>query len=354
MGSDNNPAAGKRTAAGAGLRGLLPSIFKGPGLVVVLVAVAVGSVAKFQPSLFFKIPEVGFIPWGMTGGAIPPYITYDVWEGKNHESWLKDNDVVISTGAKSGTTWMLYCTHQIRVKGQAGPKPLVGVMLSTPWPETLQHPCAPGGCLARRGQHARAGPKPFVDVMFSTPWPEILQHPAHTAMGQIGMMHNTTLRDGDNLSEYWNNAEYPFRIFKSHYAPRQQGKAHVKSAVLPVRERRNVKFVAMARNGLEVVRSFNQFLNMFRDEWRGTWGGFPPRASEDDITELFHQWLPAGRHGERWWEYVACWWPFRDDPNVLLLHYADMLADPRAGIRKLAAFVGVDLTPAEFEDVAEK
>jgi hypothetical protein len=31
-----------------------------------------------------------------------------------------------------------------------------------------------------------------------------------------------------------------------------------------------------------------------------------------------------------------------------------MIADPRAGIKALAAFVGVSLTSAEFEDVAEK
>jgi hypothetical protein len=137
MGSDKTPSNGKR---GSGLLGVLPSIFKGFGLVVVLVAVSVGTVAKVKPSLFLKIPHVGFIPWAMTGGDMPPFFAYDLWQGENHESWLKDNDVVVSTGAKSGTTWMLYCTHQIRVKGQEGPMPFVDVMFTTPWPEMLQHP----------------------------------------------------------------------------------------------------------------------------------------------------------------------------------------------------------------------
>ena len=52
----------------------------------------------------------------------------------------QDNDVVVSTGAKAGTTWMLYCTHYIRVKGNEGPKPWVDVSITTPWPELLQHP----------------------------------------------------------------------------------------------------------------------------------------------------------------------------------------------------------------------
>jgi len=52
----------------------------------------------------------------------------------------QDGDVVVSTGAKSGTTWMLYITHQIRVKGREGPMPYVDVSVTTPWPEFLQHP----------------------------------------------------------------------------------------------------------------------------------------------------------------------------------------------------------------------
>jgi hypothetical protein len=147
MGSDNKPAAGK-PVAGSGLRGLLPSIF----LVAVLAAAAFGTVATVKPSLFFKIPLVGFIPWAMTGGAMPPLFVSDLWEGENHQRWLKDSDVVVSSGAKSGTTWMLYCTHQIRVKGQKGPTP-------------------------------------FVDVSFTTPYLEMLQHPEHTAMQQVSSTH---------------------------------------------------------------------------------------------------------------------------------------------------------------------
>mmetsp|Transcript_53034 Transcript_53034/g.125513 ORF Transcript_53034/g.125513 Transcript_53034/m.125513 type:complete len:401 (+) Transcript_53034:162-1364(+) len=310
---DKNPVDGKRTAAWTGL-----GIFKGFGLVVVLFAIAVGTVAKVRPALFLRIPRVGFIPWAMTGGIMPPYIWPTVFAGDNHKSWLKDNDVVVSTGAKSGTTWMLFCTHQIRVKGQAGPKP-------------------------------------FVDVSVTTPWPELLQHPDHSPMEQVEMMHNFTLPDGSNLAEYWNNKEYPFRIFKSHYAPRQQGKKPaMQGAKLPVRERPNVKYVAMVRNGLEVVKSFNPFVNKHREEFRTMWGGFPPPAPEDDITESFNNWMPGGLFGFIWWEYVSGWWTFRNDPNVLLLHYSDMITDPRTGIKKLAAFMGVTLTPSEFEDVAVK
>ncbi|KAJ1495281.1 hypothetical protein T484DRAFT_2161573 [Baffinella frigidus] len=102
--------------------------------------------------------------------------------------------------------------------------------------------------------------------------------------------------------------------------PRQHGKEGVREAVLPVRERPNVKYVAMARNGLEVVRSWNPFSNEHRAELLALWGGFPPRLPEDDITESFQTWLPGNAMGALWWEYVACWWAFRNDPNVKTLH----------------------------------
>ena len=48
---------------------------------------------------------------------------------------------------------------------------------------------------------------------------------------------------------------------------------------------------------------------------------------------------------------MSGWWPFRHDPNVLLLHYDEMVKDPATGIKRFAAFVGVDLSPNEFDTV---
>merc|ERR1719461_682504 len=55
-----------------------------------------------------------------------------------------------------------------------------------------------------------------------------------------------------------------------------------------------------------------------------------------------------------YWDYIKPWWTVRNDPNVLLLHYADMKKDLRGGIQKLAEFLEVDLTDDEFEKVHEK
>lgn len=78
---------------------------------VAAISITFGSIAKLAPQLFFKIPNVGFIFYAMTGNILPPYFTTEMFD--KPEEWLKDGDVIVSTGAKSGTTWMLFCSHQV-------------------------------------------------------------------------------------------------------------------------------------------------------------------------------------------------------------------------------------------------
>merc|ERR1719265_2184123 len=89
-------------------------------------------------------------------------------------------DVVVAAGAKSGTTWMLFCTHQLRVKGKD---------------------------------------VDFGDISFSTPWPDVIQKHSHTWEDTKRGYQFKVLSNGRRLKDYWDNPSYPFRIFKSHYMP---------------------------------------------------------------------------------------------------------------------------------------
>jgi hypothetical protein len=46
------------------------------------------------------------------------------------------------------------------------------------------------------------------------------------------------------------------------------------------------------------------------------------------------------------WQHLISWWHQRDNPEVLLLSYEHMIADPAANARKLAAFCGIALDDA--------
>jgi len=49
------------------------------------------------------------------------------------------------------------------------------------------------------------------------------------------------------------------------------------------------------------------------------------------------------RQGPDYWHHLVSWWEQRDNPDVLLLSYEDMSAEPEANIRRLAAFAGIPL-----------
>ena len=54
----------------------------------------------------------------------------------------------------------------------------------------------------------------------------------------------------------------------------------------------------------------------------------------------------ACRRDGGYWHHLLSWWEQRDNPQVLLLSYEHMTADPALHVRKLAAFCGIALDDA--------
>lgn len=281
------------------------SVFTRIGALVLVVAIAIGVIGKTKPELFLKLP-MGFIPWAITGNIMPPYFDAAPFSEAEFGSWAKDGDLIVSVGAKSGTNWMLYCTHQIRTKA--------------------------------KGDTATD----YTDILIDTPWIGFNMLPGQTWTEIKEMMNTSTLPDGTNVKDHWDNAAFPFRIFKSHFAP----------PIQPVTKFRKVKFLAMVRDGKDAVRSFYPFFAGHRPAFKATWGGFPP--TYPDSMACLKDFLPGGTLEHLYFGYVKDWWPFRHDPNVLLLHYADAKKDLAATVSKIAKFVDVELTAAEHAEVTRR
>ena len=279
-------------------------------ILVALIALVVGIVGKIAPHLFFKIPNVGFILWAITGHSLPPYISFDMYE-EGRTDWLKQNDVIVSVGVKAGTTWMLYCSHQIRIKGHDEKYP-------------------------------------FIDPMIATPWPSFVEKPGDTWENKWNKLNKVILPDGTPLKQYWDNPDYPFRIFKAHELPETFGSLVGGD---------KVKFLTMARNGLDTVTSFVPFVNQHTDEFRALWGGFPPKLSAN-ITKETKKHLKLMSPGQLLEQlhfgYVNSWWKVKDKKNVLLLHFSDVKKDLPGSVSKLAEFYGVELSLEEKATVVEK
>lgn len=72
------------------------------------------------------------------------------------------------------------------------------------------------------------------------------------------------------------------------------------------------------------------------------------------IAEFAVTWEGRVELGSDYWSHLKSWWARRDDPNVLLLSYEQMLADAQGTIRRVAAICGVPLDRALLELTLER
>lgn len=215
---------------------------------------------------------------------MPPLTSNEPYKEGNRD-WLKQNDVILSVGMKSGTTWMQFCAHQIRVKGDDEKYP-------------------------------------FKDISLTTPWPEMMQSPDNTWDIQRELMNTTVLPDGTLMKDQWDHKDYPFRIFKSHNIAEDFGDLIGGD---------KVKFLAMSRNGLDLAASLIAFLRSFTHDFRKLWA-MPPFIAPSSFS--FTRLLPNGSLSIAYFDYVNSWWKVRHEKNVLLLHYTDAKKDLSGKIKQ--------------------
>ncbi|MDH3667111.1 MAG: sulfotransferase domain-containing protein [Paracoccaceae bacterium] len=84
-------------------------------------------------------------------------------------------------------------------------------------------------------------------------------------------------------------------------------------------------------------------------------------VAPDDIHECWRNWCTRGSFdwetdGWPFWSHLSVtqsWWNYRHLPNVLTLHYGDMKADTLGAVARIADFLEVPITPKRLAQVAE-
>jgi aryl sulfotransferase len=76
---------------------------------------------------------------------------------------------------------------------------------------------------------------------------------------------------------------------------------------------------------------------------------WPPRWN-GDLDELWGEWVDWGTP----MEHLASWWPHRGKPYVLFVHYADLKQDLEGEMRRVAAFLDVDVPDDLWPAVVER
>ena len=87
--------------------------------------------------------------------------------------------------------------------------------------------------------------------------------------------------------------------------------------------------------------------------------GFPPEIPEEAVSAnvppaAVKHLLPDGPLRRFYWDYNKEWWPYREDPNVLLLHYTDERKDLKGTVKKVSKFLEVDLTEDQLDTVTQR
>jgi aryl sulfotransferase len=206
----------------------------------------------------------------------------------------RDGDVVITTAYKAGTTWTQGIVGNLLLRGiPDAPPPLV----ASPW----------------------------VDARFQTPLPDL-----------VAMLKAQTHR----------------RFMKSHLA----------ADGLPYRP--TTRYIVVARDARDVFMSLVNHYAGYTDLALSMLNNDPSLAPfpafDGDVHKLWRDWITRGwfdweSEGFPWWgnlQHTASYWPYRELENVLFLHYADLKADLPGEVRRIAAFLDMELSEAEAAAVA--
>jgi len=142
-------------------------------------------------------------------------------------------------------------------------------------------------------------------------------------------------------------------------------KSHLAADGLPIWD--GTRYVVVGRDPRDVfmslVNHYEQFTEAAYFAFNETPGrvGPPIPRYDGDVRALWKNWITRGwfdweSEGWPWWgnmHHVASWWPLREAPNVLFIHYNDLKANLPREIERLSRFAGFDLSPAEIATIAD-
>lgn len=132
----------------------------------------------------------------------------------------------------------------------------------------------------------------------------------------------------------------PFRAFKTHATP----------PAFPFRK--DCKYIVVVRNPCDALASFYPFVLAHTEEFCAAYG-VPPLSfpNFDAFYEGFAK--PGGFADRQLFGFLKAWWPHRQEPNVLMLHFANMLKDHVGTLKQVQSFLGLSNSEEAFNKVVE-
>jgi aryl sulfotransferase len=118
------------------------------------------------------------------------------------------------------------------------------------------------------------------------------------------------------------------------------------------------KYIVVGRDARDVFMSMWNHYSMFKPDTYGWLNEFPGRIGDpfptppQDIRDFWRDWITRGwfeweSEGYPFWSnlhHVQSWWDYRHLPNILLVHYNDLLRDLPGEIRRIADYLNIDVS----------
>jgi aryl sulfotransferase len=127
------------------------------------------------------------------------------------------------------------------------------------------------------------------------------------------------------------------------------------------------KYIVVGRDARDVFMSlwnhYSNYTPQFMDLLNKTPGrvGAPMPEPPTDMRAFWREWISTGwfdweSEGYPFWSnlrHVQSWWNFRHLPNILLVHYNDLLTDLSGELDRIADYLGIELTKRKRDGIAE-
>lgn len=169
-------------------------------------------------------------------------------------------------------------------------------------------------------------------------------------------------------ARWLDNRANPLEDVMAHFeaqAHRRVIKTHLPLDGLPFHP--DLKYIVVGRDGRDVFMSlWNHYKNYTPEGYAkfndtpGRVGGPVPECP-DDIRIFWHNWISRGwfewdTEGYPFWSnfrHTQTWWKFRHLPNILFVHFNDLLKDLRGEVRRISEFLDMPVTGSLLADVVE-
>ena len=128
-----------------------------------------------------------------------------------------------------------------------------------------------------------------------------------------------------------------------------------------------VKYIVVGRDGRDVFMSLWNHYQSYSDRSYANFNDTPGRVGEplprcpDDIHIFWDGWINKGafaweREGYPFWSnfrHVQTWWNYRHLPNILFVHFNDLLTNLEFELRRIAHYLEISLSEALLAQIAE-